>query len=132
MDEKSIEHGLEVQKVLVVCLFWVGCHHPNTLIVEPFSATLPKITASRDHILYIACCNLKLDTFCLYFAHIWKYFYPYLEFFAWLSLVISAIFKYVIGYCVFWMFNHAFSSKMTKYAFSKSVGLNLLRHMKGK
>ena len=29
-DEKSIENGLEGQKILVVCLFWGGCHHPNT------------------------------------------------------------------------------------------------------
>ena len=29
LDEKSIEHGLEGQKFLVVCLFWGGCHHPN-------------------------------------------------------------------------------------------------------
>ena len=29
LDEKSIENGLEVQKFLVVCLFWGGCHHPN-------------------------------------------------------------------------------------------------------
>ena len=28
LDEKSIESGLEVQKFLVVCLFWGGCHHP--------------------------------------------------------------------------------------------------------
>ena len=26
---ESIENGLEVQKFLVVCLFWGGCHHPN-------------------------------------------------------------------------------------------------------
>ena len=31
LDEKSIENGLEGQKFLVVCLFWGGCHHPNTL-----------------------------------------------------------------------------------------------------
>ena len=30
LDEKSIENGLEGQKFLVVCLFWGGCHHPNT------------------------------------------------------------------------------------------------------
>ena len=30
LDEKSIEHGLEGQKFLVVCLFWGGCHHPNS------------------------------------------------------------------------------------------------------
>ena len=30
LDEKSIESGLEGQKFLVVCLFWGGCHHPNT------------------------------------------------------------------------------------------------------
>ena len=29
LDEESIENGLEVQKFLVVCLFWGGCHHPN-------------------------------------------------------------------------------------------------------
>ena len=29
LDEKSIENGLEGQKLLVVCLFWGGCHHPN-------------------------------------------------------------------------------------------------------
>ena len=29
LDEESIENGLEVQKFLVVCLFWDGCHHPN-------------------------------------------------------------------------------------------------------
>ena len=29
LDEKSIEHGLEGQEFLVVCLFWGGCHHPN-------------------------------------------------------------------------------------------------------
>ena len=33
LDEKSIENGLEGQKFLVVCLFWGGCHHPNTQIV---------------------------------------------------------------------------------------------------
>ena len=31
LDEKSIENGLEGQKFLVVCLFWGGCHHPNSL-----------------------------------------------------------------------------------------------------
>ena len=31
LDEKSIENGLEGQKFLVVCLFWGGCHHPNTI-----------------------------------------------------------------------------------------------------
>ena len=31
LDEESIENGLEIQKFLVVCLFWGGCHHPNTL-----------------------------------------------------------------------------------------------------
>ena len=30
LDEKSIENGLEGQKFLVVCLFWGGCHHPNS------------------------------------------------------------------------------------------------------
>ena len=30
LDEKSIENGLEGQKFLVVCLFWGGCHYPNT------------------------------------------------------------------------------------------------------
>ena len=30
LDEKSIENGLEGQKFLVACLFWGGCHHPNT------------------------------------------------------------------------------------------------------
>ena len=29
LDEESIENGLEIQKFLVVCLFWGGCHHPN-------------------------------------------------------------------------------------------------------
>ena len=33
LDEKSIENGLEGQKFLVVCLFWGGCHHPNSLVV---------------------------------------------------------------------------------------------------
>ena len=32
LDEKSIENGLEGQKFLVVCLFWGGCHHPNTFM----------------------------------------------------------------------------------------------------
>ena len=31
LDEKSIENGLEGQKFLVVCLFWGGCHHPNSI-----------------------------------------------------------------------------------------------------
>ena len=31
LDEKSIENGLEGQKFLVVCLFWGGCHHPNSV-----------------------------------------------------------------------------------------------------
>ena len=30
LDEKSIENGLEGHKFLVVCLFWGGCHHPNS------------------------------------------------------------------------------------------------------
>ena len=34
LDEKSIEHGLEGQKFLVVCLFWGGCHHPNTGMIR--------------------------------------------------------------------------------------------------
>ena len=37
LDEESIENGLEIQKFLVVCLFWGGCHHPNlleTLLVQ--------------------------------------------------------------------------------------------------
>ena len=34
LDEKSIENGLEGQKFLVVCLFWGGCHHPNTIFVD--------------------------------------------------------------------------------------------------
>ena len=34
LDEKSIENGLEVQKFLVVCLFWGGCHHPNKAVDE--------------------------------------------------------------------------------------------------
>ena len=29
LDEQSIENGLEVQKFLVECLFWGGCHHPS-------------------------------------------------------------------------------------------------------
>ena len=31
LSKKSIENGLEGQKFLVVCLFWGGCHHPNTM-----------------------------------------------------------------------------------------------------
>ena len=31
LDEQSIENGLEGQKFLVVCLFWGGCHHPNSV-----------------------------------------------------------------------------------------------------
>ena len=31
LDEKSIENGLEGQKFFVVCLFWGGCHHPNSI-----------------------------------------------------------------------------------------------------
>ena len=31
LDEKSIENGLEGQKLLVVCLFWGGCHHSNDM-----------------------------------------------------------------------------------------------------
>ena len=34
LDEKSIENGLEGQKFLVVCLFWGGCHHPNSIHVS--------------------------------------------------------------------------------------------------
>ena len=34
LDEKSIENGLEGQKFLVVCLFWGGCHHPNTFKLQ--------------------------------------------------------------------------------------------------
>ena len=37
LDEKSIENGLEGQKFLVVCLFWGGCHHPNTKIENALS-----------------------------------------------------------------------------------------------
>ena len=33
LDEKSIENGLEVQKFLVVRLFWGGCHHPNIFLM---------------------------------------------------------------------------------------------------
>ena len=29
MDEYSIENSLEVQNLLVKCLFWGGCHHLN-------------------------------------------------------------------------------------------------------
>ena len=32
LDEESIEDGLEIQKFLVVCLFWGGCHHPNNYV----------------------------------------------------------------------------------------------------
>ena len=32
LDDESIENGLEVQKFLVVCLFWGGCHHPNVCV----------------------------------------------------------------------------------------------------
>ena len=28
-DEKSIENSLDDQKILVKCLFWGGCQHPN-------------------------------------------------------------------------------------------------------
>ena len=34
LDEKSIENGLEGQKFLVVCLFWGGCHHPNSISIK--------------------------------------------------------------------------------------------------
>ena len=34
LDEKSIENRLEVQKILVVCLFWGGCHHPNKAAIN--------------------------------------------------------------------------------------------------
>ena len=41
LDEKSIENGLEGQKFLVVCLFWGGCHHPNSEIFATFAENLP-------------------------------------------------------------------------------------------
>ena len=40
LDEKSIENGLEGQKFLVVCLFWGGCHHPNTMFLYIVPNTL--------------------------------------------------------------------------------------------
>ena len=29
-DDKSISNSLEVEELLVKCLFWGGCNHPNT------------------------------------------------------------------------------------------------------
>ena len=46
LDEKSIENGLEGQKFLVVCLFWGGCHHPNTpvaIILRFAQKTYPRM-----------------------------------------------------------------------------------------
>ena len=43
LDEKSIENGLEGQKFLVVCLFWGGCHHPNSQIRTIISFDICKI-----------------------------------------------------------------------------------------
>ena len=39
LDEKSIENGLEVQKFLVVCLFWGDCHHPNIVPIRVVATT---------------------------------------------------------------------------------------------
>ena len=42
LDEKSIENGLEGQKFLVVCLFWGGCHHPNSFKVHAVKSIVIK------------------------------------------------------------------------------------------
>ena len=48
MDEESIENGLEVQKFLVVCLFWGGCHHPNKKTANISVLNKDGITVSRE------------------------------------------------------------------------------------
>ena len=41
LDEKSIENGLEGQKLFVVRLYWGGCHHPNVTTVFNISKIQP-------------------------------------------------------------------------------------------
>ena len=59
LDEKSIENGLEGQKFLVVCLFWGGCHHPNSMSVSVLMIIFNQLSVPFSVItLY----KLKLDT----------------------------------------------------------------------
>ena len=50
LDEKSIENGLEGQKFLVVCLFWGGCHHPNTGLesLSHFRSVSPRLMSFHE------------------------------------------------------------------------------------